>query len=38
MNGRTRGVPVSGTDRIAGSTLSALQQHSYLVTALPNYV
>lgn len=38
MNGRTHGVPISGTDKIAGSTLSALQQHSELVIALPNHV
>lgn len=38
MNGRTQGVPVSGTDWIDRSPLRALQRHSYLVTALPNYV
>lgn len=38
MNGRTHGVPVSGTDRIDRSTLNALQWHSELVIALPNHV
>lgn len=38
MNGRTQGVPVSGTDRIDRSPLRALQRHSYLVTVLSNHV
>lgn len=38
MNGRMQGVPVSGTDRIDRSPLSALQRHNYFVTVLPNHV